>query len=436
MKAKDEILLLPVREMGLSASCVAYLQKVNIDTLRELTNKTESYIKKIKKLEGKSFQEIEDKMLELGVSFRDEDEVAFLYRYPHIVKEIVSEKGKFWEHRLFVEATIINYEWLAGLRNSEIHYFSSPQIKIDKIDEVAPFITSSVKEVQNFINEFSDILNGKLQAAFGKPGEPGDEKAIIEAVQSLMLTYKQMIRWKQNFEGVIPAPEYKESISELISLIEQIYKKIDEFYEKCLIAKQTFDEYFTSNTPTKKIRIDLNVDFELDTSKLDMVLEETYAKHIQDFYENRNNAQTEYENTGAGDLSYAISSAINSANYAIGCLNQVQEALQNSSNLGVIDMFSKGFFPSLMKHASLEEAEQALGIAEDAINGLNYDLALLMEYKSVKLNYPKLTSVIELWLDSDFLDCLSVMQINKVSKNVYRTSKRIEDIRKELCKLL
>lgn len=138
----------------------------------------------------------------------------------------------------------------------------------------------------------------------------------------------------------------------------------------------------------------------------------------------------------ATNTTNTTSSAINSANYAIGCLNQVQEALQNSSNLGVIDMFSKGFFPSLMKHASLEEAEQALGIAEDAINGLNYDLALLMEYKSVKLNYPKLTSVIELWLDSDFLDCLSVMQINKVSKNVYRTSKRIEDIRKELCKLL
>ena len=136
------------------------------------------------------------------------------------------------------------------------------------------------------------------------------------------------------------------------------------------------------------------------------------------------------------DLSYEIQAAINSANYAIDCLNQVQYALDNSSNIGVVDMLTSGFFPSLMKHASLEEAERELRIAQTAIDGLNGDLKMLMGYKSIKLSYPRLTSVVELWFDSSFWDCLSVMQINKLKKNVYRVGKQIEDIRRELQRML
>lgn len=146
----------------------------------------------------------------------------------------------------------------------------------------------------------------------------------------------------------------------------------------------------------------------------------------------------EYEDDVADveDLSYEIQSAINSANYAIDCLNQVQSALDNSSSIGVFDILTSGFFPSLMKHASLEAAEHELRMAQSAIDGLNCDLKMLMGYKKIKLSYPRLTSVVDLWFDSGFMDCLSVMQINKLKKNIYRVGKRIEDIRRKLQRML
>lgn len=146
--------------------------------------------------------------------------------------------------------------------------------------------------------------------------------------------------------------------------------------------------------------------------------------------------EDEANSSSIEDISYEVRSAIESANYAIGCLNQVQVALQNSSNIGVIDMFSKGFFASFMKHTALEEAQYEIQVAQNAIEGLNNDLKSIMQYKKVKLSYPRLTSVVDLWFDSDFLDCLSVMQIGRLQKNVRRVSLEIESIRKELYRLL
>ena len=43
--------------------------------------------------------------------------------------------------------------------------------------------------------------------------------------------------------------------------------------------------------------------------------------------------------------------------------------------------------------------------------------------------------MVDLWFDSGFMDCLSVMQINKLKKNVYKVSKNIESVRNELLRM-
>lgn len=145
----------------------------------------------------------------------------------------------------------------------------------------------------------------------------------------------------------------------------------------------------------------------------------------------------EYEDEAAdvSDLKYEIEVAIDSANYALECLVQAQAAMNTSSNASFIDMVSGKFFPSLLKYATLNEAEQELRIAQAALESMNFELRNLMQNKSVQLRAVKLSSVIDFWFDSQFMDCLVHMQINKVQKQIKRAISQVEAIKRELQRL-
>lgn len=106
--------------------------------------------------------------------------------------------------------------------------------------------------------------------------------------------------------------------------------------------------------------------------------------------------------------------------------------MNNSGNISVLDMLTKHFFPSVLKYASLEETEKYIQIAQDALEELNCDLRAIMCNKTVKLKYAHLNSVIDLWFDNDFMDCLVNMQINKAQKRIKRAITQVEAIRREL----
>lgn len=132
------------------------------------------------------------------------------------------------------------------------------------------------------------------------------------------------------------------------------------------------------------------------------------------------------------DLKFEISTAIESADYALDCLVQAQEAMYNSGNISVIDMLSKHFLPSFMKYSSLEETEQYIRTAQGALENLNCDLRVFKNHKNVKLKYARLNSAIDMWFDNDLMDCLVHLQINKVQKRIRRAITQVEAIRREL----
>lgn len=73
--------------------------------------------------------------------------------------------------------------------------------------------------------------------------------------------------------------------------------------------------------------------------------------------------------------------------------------------------------------------------AQDAIEDLNNELKTLLGNKSVQLKAVKLSSAIDMWFDSDFMDCLVHMQINKVRKNIRRAIAQVEAMKQELERL-
>ena len=142
------------------------------------------------------------------------------------------------------------------------------------------------------------------------------------------------------------------------------------------------------------------------------------------------------EATEQQDLEYEIQSAIDAADYALDCLTQAQRSMNDSSTVSFLDMMTKGFFTSLMKYSTLSEADVDMQQAQNALDSLNTELQALQKKRSVQLKYGRLATAIDMWIDDGLFDALTHLQINKAQKRIARAITQVENIRRELRKLL
>lgn len=136
------------------------------------------------------------------------------------------------------------------------------------------------------------------------------------------------------------------------------------------------------------------------------------------------------------DISYEVHATIDAADYALECLVQAQHSMNDSSNVSFIDMMTKGFFTSLWKYSTLSEADVDIQQAQNALDSLNAELRSLANNKSIQLKYGRLAAEIDMWFDDGFLDALTHLQINKAQKCIGKAITQVENIRRELSKLI
>jgi len=139
-----------------------------------------------------------------------------------------------------------------------------------------------------------------------------------------------------------------------------------------------------------------------------------------------------YEEEEPVDRQFEILNAINSADFALQCLYQAQAAMNIGSKVSFWDMLSPKAFPSIMKYSALEEAEQEIRNAKNALQILNCELRDILGNGNMRLEFTKLASVVDMWFDSGFMDCLVHSQIGRVQKRIGKAIKQVEGIRREL----
>lgn len=86
----------------------------------------------------------------------------------------------------------------------------------------------------------------------------------------------------------------------------------------------------------------------------------------------------------------------------------------------------------MLKCSSLDEAESDIQIAQAALEDLNQELKKLHNNRKIQLRYGKISSVFDMVIDSNFLDGLVHLQINKAQRNISRTINQVAEIKREL----
>ena len=146
--------------------------------------------------------------------------------------------------------------------------------------------------------------------------------------------------------------------------------------------------------------------------------------------------QDEDEEAEQQDLEYEIQSAIDAADYALACLVQAQRSMNDSGTASFLDMMTKGFLTSFIKYSALSESDADMQQAQNALDSLNAELRTLQKNKNVLLKYGRLATVIDMWIDDGLFDALTHLQIDKAQKRIARAITQVENIRRELRKLL
>jgi DNA-directed RNA polymerase subunit alpha len=73
-KGKEKVLEMTIEELDLSVRSFNCLKRAGINTVEDLTNKTEDDMMKVRNLGRKSLEEVINKLASLGFSLRDEEE--------------------------------------------------------------------------------------------------------------------------------------------------------------------------------------------------------------------------------------------------------------------------------------------------------------------------------------------------------------------------
>ena len=204
---------------------------------------------------------------------------------------------------------------------------------------------------------------------------------------------------------------------ELVGLCNEDTVKQAVFLSKLLLTEETLEELYGN------VGDDIII----------QVAKEQNLKLPEDLQEKQNE---EKEAAEQQDLGYEIQCVIDAADYALECLEQAQRSMNDSSTASFLDMMTKGFFTSFMKYSTLSEADADMQQAQNALESLYKELRILSANKRIQLKYGRLATAIDMWIDDGLFDALTHLQIDNALKRITRAITQVENIRRELRKLL
>lgn len=143
-----------------------------------------------------------------------------------------------------------------------------------------------------------------------------------------------------------------ENLVELSSICNEDVVKQAVFLSKLLLTEESLEELYGNVSD-------------------DIIIQVAKEQNIR-LSEDLREEEEEFEE----ELSFEIQLAIDAADYALECLIQAQNSMNNSSNVSFIDMMTKGFFTSMWKYSALSDADVDIQQAQNALERLNVELRI------------------------------------------------------------
>lgn len=208
--------------------------------------------------------------LELRGRLQTQDEVLISLG-PQTLRVYI-EKPYGWEFKAFARAL---QECMARHRSKKYDYelgiSFGHAIRLDDKSAVTAWIQEKITQMGQTVEQLTKAVNGGVQVAVGKPGEPGDIARIWHLAERVSDAYSELLGWALEFNRVIVDESLKKAIYLAQAIVCDIIIQLEAFsaglYEEVVQALQKPDEH-------RKIMLTLSVG---DTSELMAEMTKLYS---------------------------------------------------------------------------------------------------------------------------------------------------------------
>jgi len=136
-------------------------------------------------------------------------------RLSYLSERLILEKGDLWEHRLTAEVLRFEMEpvlhrWDALKRK----LYTLPSTRVTSEDSLA-WIRIKLKEIKAIAHSFGELINKEFSIAWGAPGVPGSDTAIVATARLYSEVCQSALKWEESIRFAF-LDEIFEELQELL----------------------------------------------------------------------------------------------------------------------------------------------------------------------------------------------------------------------------
>lgn len=127
-----------------------------------------------------------------------------------------------------------------------------------------------------------------------------------------------------------------------------------------------------------------------------------------------------------------IKEAIDAADSALYYLRKAEDALNSAGNWGLADMFGGGLITTFVKHSKMDEAEQSIEQARNALQSFSKELRDIDQHMDTYIQVDEFLRFADYFFDNIITDWMVQSKIETAKTQVQQVSGQVSRIRGQL----
>ena len=173
--------------------------------------------------------------------------------YSEEAQRLAIDQSNFWEYRLTIELLRtrlgpVIFRW-KELQNGQYTKTLTPV----PMGQMPDWCKGHLDELQDITSGITNIMNERLSAAWGLPGQPGDAEQIRQACEAFTDCAQRALHWEEAIRFASVSPYFKDVRELLIGIAGRVLIQMERVYEE-------LSRIFLQDEPSGTFNISLTVD--------------------------------------------------------------------------------------------------------------------------------------------------------------------------------
>ncbi|HCK64906.1 MAG TPA: hypothetical protein DHW49_01445, partial [Anaerolineae bacterium] len=181
--------------------------------------------------------------------------------------QIVTEKPRLWEYRLFAQVIIDEIETVNRLFQRGHNAQTVIPDKISALPDLIDWLSKKNKEILVILNQLTDLVNSNTYEISSMSENIG---GIVEYSRKIVVFYYQAIAWSQIVQNTPVDSRYEEIRREIDALSKGISTSIEQFGHELL---KQINDAINSPSTGKPRTLTITLEVEISTDRIHSALE-------------------------------------------------------------------------------------------------------------------------------------------------------------------